>query len=206
MLELHEKMITTYQFKNQSILDHGLSVHKHYKNILKALDNRDLTYYQLPDILVDNWDTLKTLLYPTKTMKMYHIYHDCGKPYCRTIDDSGKQHFPNHSQKSYEIFLEAFSDLQDKQIIAKFIQKDMTFHSSSMEEIDNFLYAFGKEFCFSLWLTSLAELYSNREMFDADNQLSFKIKYKKLMRILKKITNDENLYHMGHERKQTVVC
>lgn len=121
-------------------------------------------------------------------MEMYHTFHDCGKPLVRTVDSEGKQHFPNHSEKSYEVFREVFKDNVNVDIISKFIRSDMTYHSYSMENIELFIKDNSKQFCISLWLTSFAEIYANKEMFDIDNQTSFKIKYKKLIKIFKKLS------------------
>lgn len=120
-------------------------------------------------------------------MELYHVYHDAGKPFCRTIDENGKQHFPNHSQYSYDIFRETFAEHEHMEIVSKFIQSDMVFHSYNMEQIIEFIANNSKEFCLSLWLTSFAELYSNKEMFDDSNQTSFKIKYKKLIQVAKRL-------------------
>ena len=110
-----------------------------------------------------------------------------GKPFCLKIDEQGKQHFPNHAQVSYDIFLETFKEIPDRDLIAKLIKNDMMYHKGSVEDIDKFIKENNRIFCLSLWMTSFAELYSNKEMFDDCNQLSFKIKYKKLVKILKKI-------------------
>lgn len=120
-------------------------------------------------------------------MELYHVYHDAGKPFCRTVDENGKQHFPNHSQHSCDIFRETFTEHEHMKIVSKFIKSDMVFHSCSMEQIVEFIKENSKEFCLSLWLTSFAELYSNKEMFDVGNQTSFKIKYKKLVQVAKRL-------------------
>ena len=41
-------MKNTFQHKNQSVFEHGESVHRHYKNIITALDNSDTSYYDFP--------------------------------------------------------------------------------------------------------------------------------------------------------------
>lgn len=120
-------------------------------------------------------------------MELYHVYHDAGKPFCRTVDDNGKQHFAKHSQHSCDIFRETFAEHEHMEIVSKFIENDMVFHSCSMEQIIEFIKQNSKEFCLSLWLTSFAELYSNKEMFDDNNQISFKIKYKKLVQVAKRL-------------------
>lgn len=179
-------MENTFQFKNLSIMGHGQSVHEKYLDIIEDLEENK-NKYELPPLLRANWTTLNKLLFPTLgIMKTYHVYHDCGKPYCKVVGEDGKQRFPNHADISYQVFNDLFN-CDNKETIAKLIQTDMVFHSFSMEDIDTFIKAQPKNFLFSLWLTSMAEIYANKEMFDSDNQLSFKIKYKKLNRILNKI-------------------
>lgn len=173
-------MNSTFQFQNQTILQHGQSVHEHFKKILEALESKNYETYTFPKNLVDRWPQIKKKLYHIDVLQQYHIYHDCGKPYCCTIDWLGKRHFPNHSQVSYETYSKVFSD----DIVAKLIKHDMIFHSGSMEQIDSFINQNDKRFLFSLWMTSLAEIYSNSAMFAADNQDSFKKKYAKLESIL----------------------
>ena len=119
-------------------------------------------------------------------METYHTLHDCGKPFCLTIDENGKQHFPDHSEVSYNIIRETFADHPHIDIVSKFIKNDMVFHSCGMEFIEKYIIDEDKAFILNLWLTSFAELYANKEMFDDSNQVSFKIKYKKLIKVIKK--------------------
>ena len=176
-------MNTTYQFKTQTILQHGQSVHEHFKKIINAFDTQDYSKYQIPQNLRHYWPKIKKKLYHFDLLKQYHLYHDCGKPYCLHVDVDGRQHFKNHALVSYDVYTKIFSD----DTIAKFIRYDMMFHSGTPEEIDVFIKEHDKRFLLSLWTTSLAEIYSNSEMFAADNQKSFHKKYDKLMGILPKI-------------------
>lgn len=184
--QLHADMENTFQFKNLSILDHGKMVHEKYKDIIRDLDE-GTDKYEVPELLKSNWIYLKSILYSTQFLKTYHVYHDCGKPYCKEIGEDGKQRFPNHAEISAETFQTIYPQFQDKETIVKFIRNDMVFHAYTMDQIGEFKKTEKTKFIFSLWLTALAELYANKEMFDADNQLSFKIKYKKLTRSLNKI-------------------
>lgn len=179
-------MTNTYQFQNQNILQHGISVHNHYKSIITAIDINDFRKYKIPDKLIKNWKVFKKKLYHIDVMKQYHIYHDCGKPLCRSVDENGRQHFPNHAEYSYNEYKKCFSD----DIVASLIKDDMIFHSGSMGDIIEYITKFKSEgnhrFLFSLWLTSLAEIYSNREMFlnGPDGEKNFQKKYDKLVKVL----------------------
>ena len=93
-------------------------------------------------------------------METYHTLHDCGKPFCLTIDENGKQHFPDHSEVSYNIIRETFADHPHIDIVSKFIKNDMVFHSCGMEFIEKYIIDEDKAFILNLWLTSFAELYA----------------------------------------------
>ena len=185
--DLLQKMIKVNQFTNLNILEHGLSVRQQYTNIIKDLNSSNFDEYDFPDKLIDNWSWIKDNLLSDKIMSPYQIYHDCGKPFCLQIDEQGKQHFPNHAEVSHKVFTKYFKDIKHKEKIAFLIKNDMIFHSGSAEEINNFIASTDNKTLWSLWLTSLAELYANKKMFDENNQLSFKIKYKKLTKVLNKI-------------------
>ena len=174
-------MTNCFQFKTQSILQHGLSVHDHYLKIIQALDSKDYSYYQFPQHLKDIWPKVKKRLYHSDLLKQYHTYHDCGKPFCAETDMSGRRHFKNHALVSYDIYTQIFSD----DIVAKLIRYDMMLHAGTDEEIAVFVKENGKRFLFSLWMTSLAEIYSNADMFEAQHRMpGFKPKYDRLVKLL----------------------
>lgn len=97
--------------------------------------------------------------------------HDCGKPYCRTTDENGKQHFPNHAEISYQTYLRISSN----QRTAELIKHDMDIHKLKADGIE--------EFCQNPnaalhLLAGLAEIISNAEHSGGFDSTSFKIKYK----------------------------
>lgn len=180
-------MENTFQFENVSMLDHGQMVNQKYNELVADLNDGTSNKFEIPTLFRNNWDSLREYLYSPETLKVYHTYHDCGKPYCKVFREDGKIGYPDHAAISADIFKSVYPNIQNKNVIAELIACDMVFHASNMEEIEKFIDQKSRKFCLSLWLTSLAELYANKEMFDADNQLSFKIKYKKLARVLNKI-------------------
>ncbi len=104
-------------------------------------------------------------------IRCYHIYHDCGKPYCRTVDDEGKQHFPNHAQISHDKWMKVFGN----QEVAWFILNDMAFHTLKGEELKDVM---SDSRAPTLLLTAWAELHANAQMFGGIESTSFKIKRK----------------------------
>lgn len=180
-------MKSCYQFQNIDMLEHGKMVHHYYLKILNQLESGQ-GELRLPQALINNKNTILSTLFPLNMMKEYHYFHDCGKPFCEIIDDEGKKHFPNHAQISSQIYIQYFNH-ENSTKIQNLIEKDMFFHSSKMEEIEPWLQQEEKQIIYSLLLTSLAEIYANSSMFgiEGTESTSFKIKYKKLDRISKKL-------------------
>lgn len=181
-------MSNTYQFENINMLDHGRMVHESYKQLLSAIEKED-------NIFLEQWlgnsflnKTFTNLLlgnqYSMEEMENYHIYHDCGKPSCKTMEGD-KQHFPDHAQKSGEIYSQYF----DNSIINELIINDMAFHSLKGEQLTNWLieHKDNKKFLCSLYLTAWAEIIANSTMFGGNESTSFKIKKKCLISAGKKL-------------------
>jgi hypothetical protein len=59
--------------------------------------------------------------------------HDCG-PYCITIDEDGRRHFPDHANVSRD----TFSKISNNKIVADLISKDMVFHTIKSDEVEEF--------------------------------------------------------------------
>lgn len=117
-------------------------------------------------------------------MKHYQIYHDCGKPYCRTIDEDGKQHFPNHAQISSDIYAKYF----DNSLVKQLILDDMNFHILKSAEIQKWFESVKDPYYLcSLYMTAWAEVISNSVMFGGKDSISYKIKRKGLISAGKKL-------------------
>lgn len=105
----------------------------------------------------------------------YTTYHDCGKPFCQTIDSEGKVHFPNHALKSAEIWKNlGGSDLQ-----CTLMAQDMDIHKLKAIGIPEFV---SRPHATTLLIAGLAEIHSNAKMFGGIESTSFKIKYKQIDR------------------------
>lgn len=121
-------------------------------------------------------------------MKLYQIYHDCGKPLCRTVDEQG-QHFPNHSEVSKQQWLKYSDGSKIALQIAELIGMDMDVHLLKSVDIENF--SIRKE-AISLLITSLCEVHSNAIMFGGIDSIGFKIKWKHLNKVGKHIIKYNN--------------
>jgi hypothetical protein len=176
------------QTKGQSVLQHGESVRDYLFDLINHLrSGTPLKYdWRLPDWIFENKDLILSSLPDDETLELYTKFHDCGKPFCLTIDDDGRRHFPNHAQVSYDIFKQVF----DNPVAAELILHDMLIHLIKSDGVKEFAQ---NPHVITLLLTGLAEIHSNCQMFGGSNSLSFKIKKKNIFKhgktIIDKIKN-----------------
>lgn len=183
------------QTETQNVLEHGQSVWSYTKKIISG----DWVGLKIPQWLTDNHTEIVNNLHPSEVIKMYNVYHDCGKPFCLTIDEDGKRHYPNHAQVSKETFQKYF-DVKNKDIIAHLIGSDMDLHTLTAKEIDELDWI--KKDAFTLLITALAELHSNAALFGGIESVSFKSKWKKIDQRGKQLCRK---FIVGIEHKYTYV-
>src|SRR5271157_2623780 len=118
------------QFDGMSVLDHGRDVYARYLDLIQPTP---LLKWRMPEWV----EKLRPLQLPLEIMKHYLIYHDCGKPFCRTVDEDGKQHFPSHAQVSRLTWMKYAETLEDEQI-GDLIGMDMDVHTLKGDAIDEF--------------------------------------------------------------------
>jgi len=164
------------QTQGQSVYEHGVAVWTHLQDLINYLnDKHTLPHWKIPTWVDTYKKELKESLLPLTTLKSYTIFHDCGKPFCLTIDDQGRRHFPNHAQVSHDLWIET---TQDKQV-ATLILNDMWIHIIKSNEIDSFIEL---PEAVSLLLVGLCEVHSNCRMFGGIESVSFKSKWKQIDR------------------------
>lgn len=161
-------MTTTMQTPTQNVLEHGQSVWGFTKRIICG----ELDDLRIPDWFLDNHRYLVNNLHDVTDIRLYNVYHDCGKPFCMEVKD-GVQHFPNHAVVSQEVW----NKISDNSIVSELIGLDMVLHTETALEITN--RSLSRKTAFTLLITALAELHSNAQMFGGVDSLSFKIKWKK---------------------------
>jgi hypothetical protein len=162
------------QSQGQSVYQHGLSVKEHIFQLIDYLKTGHISGdWRLPDWLTEYRQQLLSVLLPQDIIEEYTIYHDCGKPYCKSIDENGRTHFPNHADMSYQTWLEAGGSLQ----AAKLMKMDMIIHTMKACDIDEFI--IHPEAC-TLLLAGLAEVHANAKMFGGLDSTSFKIKWNQI--------------------------
>jgi hypothetical protein len=160
----------------QSIYEHGVSVKIHVFQLINYLKTLSIPDgWRLPEWLTQYRTQILESLCPLNIIEQYAIYHDCSKPYCRIVDDKGKQHFPNHAEMSYQLWLEIGGNKE----VASLIKMDMDIHLLKDIGVLDFC---KKPQAITLLLTGLAEIHSNSKMFGGIESSSFKIKYKQIER------------------------
>jgi len=160
------------------MLDHGKMVHDWYSDI-KTDRKYEWDFGSVEKYINKIVDNALDSVY----IKSYHVYHDCGKPYCRTVDDQGRHHFPDHAKVSYNKWLE----VGGSQETAWYILNDMVFHTLKGEAIASILKDVRAS---TLLITAWAELHANAQMFGGIQSTSFKIKRKFLEKNTKRFINN----------------
>ncbi len=177
-------MESCFQFEKQSVAEHGRSVARHYLELIQHLDEQKPL---LQEWKVPSWAYSKQLisrLLPFQPTITYLIYHDCGKPYCRTVDDEGKQHFPDHARVSQEIFDHLVSEKgirfsDDDDLVSRLIGEDMDVHLLKDAGVAEFAQ---RDSAATQLLAGLAELHSNAKMFGGLDSIGFLSKWKNIDR------------------------
>lgn len=172
------------QTQGQSLFQHGMSVKNYLFDLLNHLRTGSKLKYEwlIPDSIYENKDIILSSLPDDYTLKLYTIFHDCGKWKCLSIDETGKRHFPNHTEESYKIFNQVF----DNKIASDLILHDMDIHTLKSDGVEEFS---ENPLALTLLLTGIAELHSNASMFGGTPSTSFKIKYKSITQRSKQILN-----------------
>jgi hypothetical protein len=165
------------QTKGMSVLEHGDMVRDYYHDLYFHLYEEDTALrfeWKLPNWLLENKQYILNELCHDYVIQEYLIMHDCGKPYCRTVDEDGKVHFPDHAEVSYQVYRKI---RPEKPLVAELIRKDMDVHCLKGEDVEAFS---GNPLFPTLLLSALCEIHANASMFGGLDSTSFKIKWKQI--------------------------
>jgi hypothetical protein len=177
------------QFTGMSVYEHGILVSEWLSDLYENTHSQKPLRKQWRE---SKWIGNKLLiekLLPFKILETYAKMHDAGKPYCRTVDDQGRQHFPNHAEVSKNVWNEVSEDTPESRIVGDLIGMDMMAHTVRGEELQ----AFAKHpYAPSLLYTAFAEVHSNASWLNALDSDSFKIKIKQLDKVAKAILSVYN--------------
>ncbi len=194
--QLQADMEGCEQTPGQSVLAHGKSVYKyldHLNEMLLDLPPTNNLEWRLPDWFNEYREELEEEIYMSNITYWYAVFHDCGKPYCKVIDEDGKSHFPNHAEMSYQTWLKVNQDNsinlpeEEIRIIGELILHDLDLHTMNAAQVDDLINKLSPEQIITLLITALAEIHSNAAMFGGIESQSFKMKYKQIERRGKQI-------------------
>lgn len=160
-----------HQTAGLSYWEHGELVAARFRDLMNP--NPNMTW-RLPDWFTENADFIRAQLQPDfELISTYQLWHDLGKPFCRTVDEDGKVHYPNHAEISAQIW----KDLGGDDRIGQLIEQDMLCHQ--LRPADAVAFAANPN-ALILLVTALCELHANATMFGGIQSDSFKIKFKRL--------------------------
>lgn len=179
-------MLRCEQMPGLSVYQHGQSVHRHF---LDLMDYMNGTYqlpagqWRLPEWLDEYKDWIISNLHDESIIHQYTLYHDCGKPFCRKVDEDGRVHFPDHA----EISAATWASVGGDETAGRLIRDDMVIHTASAEVITGKCLVWSQKDAVTLLVAALAEIHSNARMFGGVDSTSFKIKFKQIERRGKQI-------------------
>jgi hypothetical protein len=194
--QLHKDMEECEQTSGQNMLQHGMSVWDWYHMIGEILSLGSdvpkvkslIEQLKLPDWFFEYEEELAWNRLSNSHIYNYTKYHDCGKPYCREVDEQGRVHYPNHAEVSFRVWnhlnnLEPLLKGRDEKYhnqVADLIRRDMEIHTIKASDVETFCQ--DRYEAVTLLLVGLAEVHSNAEMFGGFDSTSFKIKWKQIDR------------------------
>ena len=168
-------MSNCLQTKNQSVLQHGISVMEHTSELIKILQTNSIPdNWSIPEWMIKYRENIFSSIYSWEDIEIYTKFHDCGKPYCLEIDSNGNRHFPNHAEISASTWRTVGNER-----IARLIAMDMHVHQMKACDIDDFI---KQPEAITLLVVALAEVHSNASMFGGIDSTSFKIKMNQINR------------------------
>lgn len=187
-------MLATQQFDGMNVWEHGLSVAFTYGEIKAyvsdshnglALEGFDDPAWLKNKVLWERMiESSAERITTLEAIRNYHLYHDCGKPYCLEIDENGHRHFPNHAEISRQIWNAHSDGGEDDRLTGELIGMDMLVHTVKGEAVVEFA---RHPYAPTLLYTGLAEIYSNAKHLSRLNSDGFKIKRKQLDKVAKAI-------------------
>lgn len=170
---LEMEMKACEQTAGMSVLRHGELVRDFYDDLIAHLETGSPLKgeWKLPDWVADPRVLERQL--GKDIVRQYALYHDCGKPAVRTVDEDGRQHFPGHAAASERKWLEIGGDPQ----IGRLIGMDMDVHTIKDADVAEFA---SRPEAATLMLIGLSEIHANASMFGGIDSVSFKMKWKQI--------------------------
>ncbi len=169
-----------FQFESMSMLDHGRDIRSWYVDLKRViLGGQPVNPWRLPSWIYSDAIRESLSSVDDRSVELYQVYHDCGKPLCRTVDVDGRQRFHDHADVSRRRWLECSDGSPESLRIADLIAMDMDVHLLRADGVEEFA---RRPEALTLLLTGLCELHSNAQMFGGLDSTGFKIKFKNIER------------------------
>lgn len=185
---LTRPMLACEQTKGQTVHQHGQSVCQHFKMLVDG--KLDPEHWRVPDWWKQYKICILANLHPDEVWLRYTVFHDCGKPFCRIVDEDGKVHFPDHANVSADVYLQHTRD----EVVANLIRWDMVLHTATADDVQWYLeHEWTLQDAMTLLVAALAEIHSNAKMFGGISSNNFKAKWKKVSKRGKQICR----HHFG---------
>jgi hypothetical protein len=173
------------QTNGQSIYDHGLDVWRNFELIYECIKNNSPSdEVKIPDWVFQHRELILDNLLPLDIIREYLTFHDCGKPFCFRRDEAGKVHFPDHEKHSFTTWTQISDGSERSRKIGQLILHDMDIHRLRPEGVEEFS---SNPDAITLLISGIAAINSNAKMFGGFESDSFKIKYKRISKLGKRI-------------------
>ena len=177
---LSEEMVACEQTPGLNVLEHGWNVAQKFHELWDyIMTGNEPDGWRLPSWLMEHRERFQALEPYLYEIEKYLIVHDCGKPRS-ALNRTVTQKFPDHARISAEVW----SEHSDDEFILNLIRNDMRAHTAKACDTEAFREIPNYEI---LLLSALCEIHSNAEMFGGIDSTSFKIKWKNLDKLGRRV-------------------
>lgn len=156
-----------------SFWEHGRLVAERFHDLLRDTPRLE---WRWPRWWLQHGAFLRERLRPDlELLTRYQQWHDCGKPFCRVVDEEGRARYPDHANVSAAVWRQLGGDA----LVAELIERDMECHLLRPDGAIDFA---RRPHALALLATALCELHANASLFGGVCSDGFKIKFKRLDR------------------------
>lgn len=179
-------MRTCMQSTQMSVLDHGIDVARKFWELTDHVtDGSPLSH----EWIIPGWVGHPVVRqcfdsFDPDVIGLYQTYHDCGKPLCLIVDAEGRRQYPDHANVSADRWLACSDGSTQAHHVAALIRMDMDVHLLRVGGVSEFA---SRPEALPLLITALCEVTSNAQMFGGIGSTSYKIKWKHIDRMGRKI-------------------
>jgi hypothetical protein len=134
--DLKQIMLAGEQSSGTNYYEHGKQVAEAFEQLMNLMKQKKAEIqvspvddqhikWRLPKWLVNNQQWIYDALVPKmEVYRTFQIWHDCGKPFVKQLDEARRAHYPDHALVSSQAYLAAGGSAE----IASLIENDMVCH------------------------------------------------------------------------------